>query len=82
MLYSWGLGLDFVTYYDLVVRFEYVFTNIHSNGFFLRIWNAHLREGNLSKALFAGEQPGCNPQWIENKETIGLKNGIVLEGGY
>ena len=34
MLYSWGLGLDFVTYYDLVVRFEYVFTNIHSHGFF------------------------------------------------
>lgn len=34
MLYSWGLGLDFVTYYDMVLRFEYVFTNIQSHGFF------------------------------------------------
>ena len=34
MLYSWGLGLDFVTYYDMVLRFEYVFTNINSHGFF------------------------------------------------
>ncbi len=25
MLYSWGLGLDFVTYYDMVLRFEYSF---------------------------------------------------------
>jgi hypothetical protein len=33
-LYSWGLGLDFVTYYDMVLRFEYVFTNINSHGFF------------------------------------------------
>lgn len=34
MLYSWGLGIDFVTYYDMVLRFEYVFTNIQSHGFF------------------------------------------------
>lgn len=33
-LMSWGLGLDFVTYYDLVVRFEYAFTSIGTNGFF------------------------------------------------
>ena len=26
MLYSWGLGIDFVTYYDMVLRFEYAFT--------------------------------------------------------
>ncbi len=35
MLFSWGLGLDFVTYYDLVFRFEYAFTSIGTNGFFL-----------------------------------------------
>ncbi len=33
-LLSWGLGLDFVTYYDLVIRFEYAFTSIGTNGFF------------------------------------------------
>jgi outer membrane protein assembly factor BamA len=35
MLYSWGLGLDFVTYYDMVLRFEYAFTSIGTNGFFI-----------------------------------------------
>jgi outer membrane protein assembly factor BamA len=35
MLYSWGLELDFVTYYDLVLRFEYAFTSIGTNGFFI-----------------------------------------------
>lgn len=34
MLLSWGLGLDFVTYYDMVLRFEYAFTSIGTNGFF------------------------------------------------
>jgi hypothetical protein len=34
MLYSWGLGIDFVTYYDMVLRFEYAFTSIGTNGFF------------------------------------------------
>lgn len=34
MLYSWGLGVDFISYYDLVLRFEYVFTNIKTHGFF------------------------------------------------
>jgi len=33
-LMSWGLGIDFVTYYDLVIRFEYAFTSIGTNGFF------------------------------------------------
>jgi hypothetical protein len=33
-LYSWGLGVDFISYYDLVLRFEYVFTNIGTHGFF------------------------------------------------
>ena len=35
MLFSWGLGLDFVTYYDMVFRFEYAFTSIGTNGFFI-----------------------------------------------
>lgn len=38
MLYSWGLGLDFVTYYDMVFRFEYAFTynSFESiNGFYI-----------------------------------------------
>ena len=34
LLFSWGLGIDFVTYYDLVIRFEYAFTSIGTNGFF------------------------------------------------
>jgi outer membrane protein assembly factor BamA len=34
MLFSWGLGIDFVTYYDLVIRFEYAFTSIWTNGFY------------------------------------------------
>jgi len=35
MLFSWGLGLDFVTYYDMVFRFEYAFTSIGTSGFFI-----------------------------------------------
>ena len=38
MLFSWGLGVDFVTYYDMVLRFEYAFTyNSYEskNGFFI-----------------------------------------------
>jgi hypothetical protein len=34
LLLSWGLGLDFVTYYDMTLRFEYAFTSIGTNGFF------------------------------------------------
>jgi outer membrane protein assembly factor BamA len=34
MLYSWGVGIDFVTYYDMVLRFEYAFTIIGTHGFF------------------------------------------------
>jgi hypothetical protein len=34
-LFSGGLGLDFVTYYDLVLRFEYAFTSVKTNGFFI-----------------------------------------------
>ena len=35
MIYSWGLGLDFVTYYDMVLRFEYAFTSNRTNGFYI-----------------------------------------------
>jgi len=35
MLFSWGLGIDFVTYYDMVLRFEYAFNSIGTNGFFI-----------------------------------------------
>ncbi len=35
MQFSWGFGLDFVTYYDMVLRFEYAFTSHHTNGFFI-----------------------------------------------
>ncbi len=34
-LYSWGLGLDFVTYYDMVLRFEYAFTSVGTYGFYI-----------------------------------------------
>ena len=35
MLFSWGFGIDFVTYYDMVLRFEYAFTSNHTNGFYI-----------------------------------------------
>ena len=35
VLYSWGLGLDFVTYYDMVLRFEYAFNSVGTRGFFI-----------------------------------------------
>lgn len=35
MLFSCGLGIDFVTYYDMVLRFEYAFNSIGTSGFFI-----------------------------------------------
>ncbi|MEN8223831.1 MAG: POTRA domain-containing protein [Bacteroidota bacterium] len=35
LLVGYGLGLDFVTYYDLVFRFEYSFNRMKEHGFFL-----------------------------------------------
>lgn len=35
MLYSWGAGLDLVSYYNMVIRFEYVFTSQNTHGFFV-----------------------------------------------
>jgi hypothetical protein len=33
--YGYGLGLDFVTYYDIVIRFEYTFNKQMQSGFFI-----------------------------------------------
>jgi hypothetical protein len=35
LLYSTGIGLDFVTYYDQVIRFEYSFNKLGEKGFFI-----------------------------------------------
>jgi len=35
MLYSWGFGLDVVTFYDIVIRFEWSFNQIGQNGLYL-----------------------------------------------
>lgn len=35
LLYSYGTGLDFVTYYDIVLRFEYSINKLGESGFFL-----------------------------------------------
>lgn len=36
-LYSFGAGLDFVTYYDLVIRIDYAFTKQKEHGLFLHL---------------------------------------------
>jgi len=35
LLIGYGVGLDFVTYYDLVIRMEYSFNRMNEHGFFL-----------------------------------------------
>lgn len=37
LLWGTGLGIDFVTYYDLVIRFEYTFNKQGENGFFINL---------------------------------------------
>ncbi|MDR3715539.1 MAG: POTRA domain-containing protein [Puia sp.] len=39
MLYTAGLGLDFVTFYDLTLKFDYSFNQLGQNGLFLHIRN-------------------------------------------
>jgi outer membrane protein assembly factor BamA len=34
-LYGWGAGIDFVTYYDMVFRFDYSINRLGESGFFL-----------------------------------------------
>ena len=38
-LYTEGFGLDVVTYYDFVFRFEYSFNQLGEKGFFFHIRN-------------------------------------------
>ena len=33
--YSYGMGIDFVTYYDMIFRFEYSINKLGESGFFL-----------------------------------------------
>ena len=35
MLYGYGVGVDYVTYYDIVFRFEYSFNRMMEHGFFV-----------------------------------------------
>jgi outer membrane protein assembly factor BamA len=37
MLYGYGAGIDFVTYYDIVFRVEYAFNKMGENGFVLHL---------------------------------------------
>lgn len=39
MLYTAGLGIDMVTFYDVIVRFDYSFNQLGQNGLFLHIKN-------------------------------------------
>ncbi len=40
LLYSYGIGLDFVTYYDKVIRIEYSINQFFEKGFFLHFKSA------------------------------------------
>lgn len=37
LLYTWGAGLDVLSYYDFVARFEYSFNQLGENGLFLHL---------------------------------------------
>jgi hypothetical protein len=37
LLWGTGLGIDFITYYDLVVRFEYTLNKQGEHGFFINL---------------------------------------------
>ena len=37
LMYGYGLGIDFVTYYDIVLRVEYAFNRMGENGLFLHL---------------------------------------------
>jgi hypothetical protein len=38
--YSYGIGYDYVTYYDLVFRFEYAINKLNEHGLFFHIGSA------------------------------------------
>ena len=39
MLYTTGAGVDLISFYDFVLRFEYSFNQLGENGIFLHIKN-------------------------------------------
>ena len=39
MLYTAGVGVDIVTFYDFILRFDYSFNQLGENGLFLHIKN-------------------------------------------
>jgi outer membrane protein assembly factor BamA len=41
-IYSTGIGMDFITYYDKILRFDYAFTSIGGHGLFVH-WKAAIR---------------------------------------
>jgi len=40
LLYGAGFGLDFVTFYDAVIRFEYTINHFKEHGFYLHLGTA------------------------------------------
>jgi len=42
LMYSTGIGIDFVTYYDKILRFDYSFNAMGENGLFIH-WKAAIR---------------------------------------
>jgi hypothetical protein len=42
MMYSTGAGIDFITYYDKVLRFDYSFNGVGDRGLFIH-WKAAIR---------------------------------------
>ena len=40
LLYTYGFGLDLVTYYDKIIRLEYSFNSLKENGFFIHFTSA------------------------------------------
>lgn len=42
LMYSTGIGIDFITYYDKILRFDYSFNALGENGLFIH-WKAAIR---------------------------------------
>jgi hypothetical protein len=38
-MYGTGIGIDFITYYDKILRFDYAFNGFGEHGFFI-LWKA------------------------------------------
>jgi len=52
--YSYGGGIDFVTYYDMVFRFEYSFNKLGESGFFLHFTSPSETTKRMNIAISAG----------------------------